>query len=710
MIRETLNNLPEGLGDTYKRILIKISKSPSRAKMAKNVFKWATVAKRPLHVEELKEAVAFEPDDKGWNVDKIPHEDFIFESCRGLIIKDHEDGTVHFAHHTVRQYLTGGLTTKVGPLFEISVVNANVIAGQICVAYLSFSDFETQITSTTPTARLEQKGVLESGGPLWIPSILGIRKPMFDIPYRLLRGDPAQRPSDPNYWKHLRPTPKSKTSPSTDLKNKYRLLSYVIDYWELHARWCYSSESTFRRRLESLALHKTLAFEFRPWGPNQHFGPYGCIGCPSPNATSLAAKDLPHISMMHYAAKVGNLMLLACKNSTEVDINDYIHHERYHHETLLIACRHNRTEIVKYLIQQGGYDISDGRAVNAAATAGKVEVLEYLLIIYEDSPKYQRDDFLPLGDELLLSAAGKGDEAVVRVLTEFGARLGADDQRKFIESAAMSGHDSMIRALVQTRAQDSVGFNFDTTALHLAAANGHTGATRALLEAGFPRDKVDSNGRTALHVAGELGQSAVAEILLEHGADPLLLVVEHHYGKTPFHLAAKGGHVKVLGLFMKNIDPLNHSIIVMANLKRSALHLAAAGDHDKAVRWLIENGADINASDSRGNSPLYNATKLGQETIVSTLLEFGARFVDKAYSYEDLDLLNFAARNANKNILVLFLEHIRDIRKPPIDKRRILVKMLRCARQAKNLAAEEVIEREFRHYPEWKNRIREDTL
>lgn len=676
MIRETLDNLPEGLGDTYKRILIKISKSPSRAKMAKNIFRWATVAKRPLNVEELKEAVAFEPDDKMWIVDKIPHEDFMFESCRGLIIKDHEDETVHFAHHTVRQYLTGGLATKVDPLFEISVVNVDIVAGQTCVAYLSFSDFETQITSTTSTARLEQKGVLESGGPLWIPSILGIRKPMFDIPYRLLRGDPALRPSDPNYWKHLRPTPKSKISPSTNLKNKYRLLSYVIDHWEPHTRWYDLSDSTFRRRLESLALHKTLAFDFRPWGPNQHFGPYGCIGCPSPNATSLAAKDLPYISMIHYAVEVGNLMLLACNDSTVVDIDDYIHHERYHHETLLVACRHDRTEIVKYLIQQGGYDISDGRAVNAAATAGKVEVLEYLLSIHEDPLKQQ-------GDDLLLSAAEKGDEAVVRVLTEFGARLGADDQRKFIESAAMNGHESMIRALVQTRAQDSIGFNFDTTALHLAAANGHTGATRALLEAGFPRDKVDSNGRTALHVAGELGQSAVAEILLEHGADPLLLVVEpssDHYGKTPFHLAAKGGHVKVLGLFMKNIYPLNHSIIVMANLKKSALHLAAAGDHDKAVRWLIENGADINASDSRGNSPLYNATNLGQETIVSTLLEFGARFFDISYSYENLHLLNLAARNANKNILVLFLEHIRDIRKPPTDKRRILVKMLRWAR------------------------------
>lgn len=165
MIRETLDNLPEGLGGTYRRILVTISRSPLRAGLARKMFQWATVAQRPLHIEEFKEAVAFNPQDKHWEEDKIPNEDFMFESCRGLIIKD-EDGTVHFAHHTVRQYLIGGLATQIDPSFEVSTGDADFLAGLTCVAYLSFSDFETQLTSATPTAILEQKGVLESGGPL----------------------------------------------------------------------------------------------------------------------------------------------------------------------------------------------------------------------------------------------------------------------------------------------------------------------------------------------------------------------------------------------------------------------------------------------------------------------------------------------------------------------------------------------------------------
>ena len=583
--------------------------------MAKKVFRWATVAKRPLQVEELKEAVAFAPDDESWSADKIPHEDFMFESCRGLIIKDEDDDTVHFAHHTVRQYLTGGLTTNVDPLFEVSVVNADITAGEICVAYLSFSDFETQITSTRPTVRLEQKGVLESGGPLWIPSILDIRRPMFDVPYRLLRGNPALRPSYPDYWKYLKSTPKPKVSPSTELKDKYRLLCYVIEYWEPHTRWYHLSGLVAYYRLEALTSYKTLAFEFRPWGPNQHFGPYGCIGCPSPSAGDSLAKDLPYISKIHYAAEVGNLVLLISHFSTETRLDDYIHHERHHHETLLIACRHNSIDIVKYLIQQQGYDISDGRAVNVAATAGQTEVLEYLFGLGQYSIKQK-------GGVPLLLAAKRGHGAAMRVLIDAGAELEADDQPSVIESAAMNGHDSAILALV---AGPSFSPDPDSNALHLAAANGHAAATRVLLEYGFSVDKVDDNLQTALEVAAESGQAAVAKVLLEHDADPYRDMEEHDdpwlNGGTSFHLAAKGGHVKVLGLLRKYIDSVDDPRTIRL---QTALHFASFGGHDKAIRWLVENGADVNATDCLKRNSLDYAVNSGSETAIHFLQERGA--------------------------------------------------------------------------------------
>ncbi len=550
MIRETLRNLPEGLGNTYKRILNKIGDNYSRIALAQKVFQWATVAKRPLHVEELKEAVAVDANDETWDEDKFPHEDLMLESCRGLIIKDEDDGTVHFAHHTVRQYLTGGLATKVDPLFEVAVESANVLAGHACVSYLCFSDFESQITLRAPMARLEQRGVLESGGPLWIPSILGIRKPMFDIPYRLLRGDPAVRPSGSDLWKHLKPRSESRDSPSTDLKDKYRLLCYAIEYWEPHTRWYHSleilSQSRYfsssnlqhqHRQLQNLALHKTLPFEFRPWGDNQHFGPYGCVGCPSPSAESLAAEVLPYLAMIHYAAEVGNLTLMRLR---EQDLTDYVHHERYHQETLLIACRHNRIKIVKYLIEM--YHIFDGRAVNAASAAGHTEILEYLISL--DQYPCKQKGYIPLQ-----LAAENGHDAVVQVLAEAGAEISGYDEetrRIIVESAAKNGHDSVIRTLNHSGALKYLA-HARTTAIHLAAGNGHVAATQTLIEIGVPVDRINASGQCALHLAAESGHFSVVQLLLHYNADPSLVA----NGETPVHLAVKGGHANILEAFYK---------------------------------------------------------------------------------------------------------------------------------------------------------------
>lgn len=615
MIRETLNNLPEGLGETYRRILVTISRSPLRARLVKKVFNWATVAKRPLHVEEFKEAVAFGLDDKSWEEDKIPHEDLMFESCRGLIIKDGEDGTVHFAHHSVRQYLTGGLSTKVDSDFEVSIREAESLAGQMCLTYLSFSDFETQLTSATPTVTLEQKGVLESGGPMWIPSILGIRKPMFNIPYKLLRGNPAVQPSDPDYWKYLTPHPKPRYSPSTDLKDKYRLLCYAIEHWEPHTRSIPAIDSVFIRRLENFAKHKKLAFNFRPWGPNQHFGPYGCVGCPSPSAGTPGAKDLPYISMIHYAAKVGNVLLIASHDSTPAKIEDYINHERYHQETLLIACRHERIEIVKYLTHHANYDISDGRAVNAAAAAGSPGVLQYLLSLGRYTVKQK-------GAVPLLLAAKNGHEAVVRVLAGAGASLDVYDERaagNIIEAAAVGGHDSVILALDPTGARGAGQFlaHIDTTALHLAAGNGHFAATRALIKSGVATNRLNTSGETALQVAAESGHSTVVELLLDCGAEPFGL----QYTKL-VHLAAKGGHVNVLESLKKRC-PMDRLHIQ----EQSPLHLAITARHNHAIRWLVDSGADVNATDSSRETPLHYATRLRNEAAVRVLLELRATVI-----------------------------------------------------------------------------------
>ena len=552
----------------------------------------------------------------------------MFECCRGLIIKDAEDQTVRFAHHTVPQYLTTGLSTTVDPFFEISTVEAEIYAGQFCVSYLLFSDFETQLT--TFPLNLGNQGVLQSGGPLRIPDILGIKAPVA-LPYRLLRERTGPRAPGMDYSKHLNSKLQARSESSVALHDKYRLLQYVIDYWETHVRSFPTSDAKLHSPLGRLALEKTLAFEFRPWGPNQHHGPYGCVGCPNPSTAELNATDLPYVSMLHYAAKVGNMpLLLLMENPFSLqhqDISFYLHHERYHNETLMTACRHGRIEIIKDLMPLRVFDLTDGRAVSAAATAGHADVLQYLL-------SFDRSWIGQQGEEILLAAVNTGHEDVIGILVEAGVSLEATDEqtgRGVLELAAMNGHDSVVRTLFKrgARPQESSYLNRSQTALYLAATNGHAAAVRVLLKSiPWPLDIKNS----ALYAAARLGHRAVTDSLVWSNADHASRVLEVEgsvdiHAESAFHVAAQNGHVGVLETFRF----YNRSVDSPRTTEGlTALHVAAAAGQAKVVRWLVNEGADVNARTLLDDTPLSFATSAGDETVVRLLLEEDLRLTTYA--------------------------------------------------------------------------------
>ena len=155
---------------------------------------------------------------------------------------------------------------------------------------------------------------------------------------------------------------------------KYGLLLYVITYWKSHTR--VSNAPTLDRKLQDLDLSRTLSFEFRPWGPNTHFGRDGCKSCPSPSN----CKSLPLVSLFHYTAEVGNIRLMKLANGSSEHplLKTYTYHGRYTDEALMVACRFGQLNMLKYLLEVIDYDVSNGKAVNAAAGFGHDVVLGYL--------------------------------------------------------------------------------------------------------------------------------------------------------------------------------------------------------------------------------------------------------------------------------------------------------------------------------------------
>ena len=659
MVRQTLRDLPVGLVQTYERILLKISKIPlPRQEIALRAFKWTVCSRRPMKAEELQEAVAFDGLDHSWDKDKIPDKDLMIETCRGLLVRDKEDGTVRFAHYTVQQYLLSA--PAIGTRFQISHRSeAEAFVGEVCVTYLSFSDFETQVALRTPNVQLEHLGVLKVGGPVSIPTVLGIGKSLLDIPYRLLGGRPKTAPLDIDYSKYLTPNrPKRPQAPSA-LTEKYRLLQYIVCYWMDHTQVL---EPAFNAKLRRLVMYKTLSFEFRPWGPNQHFGPYGCGSCPDPTK----AKELPFMSLFHYAAHAGHWSLM------ESLVMEYCQHEHPFDETFLIACRQGQDMIVRNLMRKIKFDISDGRAINIAVTAGQADVLKYLLDDEMEGKIAPSYNIYPKASSLLNSAATNGHENVINTIFNYcnlATAIYVNDVdehtgRTALFSAVMNGHENVVRKLLASGAELNTN---GTTAIHIAAEYGHQDIMLILLKAASetrsfysPTETIDlesdprksdiallrfhdTEGDIPLHKAVRNGHSAAVETILEH--QPTIVNMrmngevisqeQRHTGLAAVHLAAIGGHLSVLKILTNSEADVNTRV---GGSSWTALHFVAAEGHQAVVEWLLENGADPHAHTNEDAIALELACKRGHEGIVRALLK---KYTEKRrFRLEQLMMVN----------------------------------------------------------------------
>ncbi|KAI8951170.1 hypothetical protein F4801DRAFT_301743 [Xylaria longipes] len=151
-IRHTIANLPEGLEDTFRRVLRRIS-SRRNSELARRTFPWIAAAARPLSLEEVREAIAIEIGQQYTKAERLcNHVNSIISSCENLLHIDEEDGSVQFAHHSIKQFLVEQpvphqqLTDHDLRVFHIDLEEADHFIGEICITYFHFSDFQTTLS------------------------------------------------------------------------------------------------------------------------------------------------------------------------------------------------------------------------------------------------------------------------------------------------------------------------------------------------------------------------------------------------------------------------------------------------------------------------------------------------------------------------------------------------------------------------------------
>src|SRR5215469_553202 len=233
----------------------------------------------------------------------------------------------------------------------------------------------------------------------------------------------------------------------------------------------------------------------------------------------------------------------------------------------------------------------------------------------------------------LLYAARGGQIDAARALLQGGAdinQVSISEKTSPLVLAAMNGHFDFAKFLVDWNANPNLANNLGLTALYAVIdvqwapkgwfpapstgeeKVGYLDLMKALLEAGAnPNARitkrlwfrafgdhswVDTAGATAFWRAAQSTDVDAMRLLVQHGADPDLPTL---HGTTPL-MAASG---------------IGWGYHYSMNAPDSWM---------TAVKYCVQLGADVNAADDRGYTPLHGAAYLGNHDMINYLIEKGA--------------------------------------------------------------------------------------
>ncbi|HEB73090.1 MAG TPA: hypothetical protein ENI77_10775, partial [Nitrospirae bacterium] len=278
----------------------------------------------------------------------------------------------------------------------------------------------------------------------------------------------------------------------------------------------------------------------------------------------------------------------------------------------------------------------------------------------------------------LIMAAEKGNESTVKILRKAGALLNVADYYGMtaLAYAARGGHIKTIRFLAAEGAKVNVTDRNGVTALGHAASSGYIGAINALLRAGADITGGKNEDKQAWSLARSEGYVKTYRMLkdiellskvrkattLKEMRQIFLNAVKHGAVKSISVLIKKrvdinfrdnvsardysylsGNDIKALGELAEKYGEVSDKKEPVQCSGSTALGLAAYSGIDSVVALLVKNGAEIDAEDSCGQTPLAIAVTGNHLNIALLLLTHGAD-VDAARRLSGASPLIMAAK------------------------------------------------------------------
>jgi ankyrin repeat protein len=345
---------------------------------------------------------------------------------------------------------------------------------------------------------------------------------------------------------------------------------------------------------------------------------------------------------------------------------------------LIYAIQEGHSDFVDFLLRNGA--VVDGPSIFIAATEGHFLLFGKIYLMHADG---ETDDpnsvFLPTKHALKTARRTKAEgikysgnmnatvalEASLSILRMLLPRINIIDCALQLSETlswnVIAGREDIVRLLIDyVPSFDHIPitqrFAWESQLLAYAVLSFESPSVLALI---LDRYNIDVNIRIRLTEAESLplliwsvekDRACIVHLLLERGAK-----LKDHSGFKAriLQCAARNGHVRLLNLIIQRGAHVNEKVE-----NSSALHAASGAGQEETVQELIHVGANINATNGSGETPLILAATQGHAGTVKKILEGGASVNVK--SQKSKTALDMARAEGHEQVVAILEKHVKD--------------------------------------------------
>ncbi|KAL8708407.1 MAG: hypothetical protein Q9220_006697 [cf. Caloplaca sp. 1 TL-2023] len=555
IVQRTVENMPQGLYQTYDRVWGKINELAETDWIrAVRILRWLTFTMTPLTVQEVIEALIIDDYDYDEIFCEVElpadiDDEYVNNEIKALcysFIEVEESALnlqhrqVYLSHASVRDYLIDKLPAPLGlqpcPVWNSSIAAHRAVLATHCLLFLDSS----------------QAWVCDEDGKYHAFTSYATQEwPYLALQSREYHGNVAD-------FIH-----RFLNSGNTNFK-------YWRTYFESNLGWVEEAGSPGSTSPLAYACHFRLE-------PTIH------------SLIETESQDLNSTSTLF-----GNPLQIACRKG------------------LRSVADHLLSKGADLTIR-GGPDIT---AINAAVRHGQYDLVELLLdreaLIGLPNPRVQEATRTAIRLGLVDIFEVLLDKTLIAFRENDPDKMMSSYVSEMLNASADYGNTQIAETLV-TRGADPNSQNANGVAsLHLAASANHIEFVRFLLDHGASVDGVGRTGATSLSYAAVNGHLDVITILLEYGA---AIDAQDRFGYTALRFALEKSRLDMA----KSLLNHNLTIDALDNWGSRALHTAARKGFVDIIRILLDKGADLNLPTASGETPLGYAARIGQKAAVELL-------------------------------------------------------------------------------------------